>query len=598
MKLKEILNCIEVMESTASGELEIGAIAYDSRRVKPGDLFVAVRGFEADGHRFIPMAAEKGCAAVLCEEPPAVDVPYVIVRDSRLALALCAGNYYRHPTEEMTVIGVTGTNGKTTVSVLIKQMLEKCLGAKVGLIGSISNMIGDEEFHTEHTTPESLDLQALFRQMVDAGCTHCVMEVSSHSLVLSRVAGVKFKVGIFTNLTQDHLDFHKTMEEYARAKSLLFPMCELSAANADDPWMETGLKDAPGRVYTYSAESDKADLTARDIRLTADRVKFCALEGSELVRTTLHLPGKFSVYNALSVLSCARLLGIPLRDAADALSTAHGAATHIAHHRACEVVEAAVVCVVGVEHAADLVVFVEIAYEASGLPAPVAGNVGRGDVVAGAAEDVAEQALHHSGFDAEIEDSLLLAVVDSRKFCLVRLLLDNLELIDNLSGKVLGSDLRIVQEEGLSVDCYFADFLTVMSDCSVFGNLHPGDLLQKVLEHIIVCSLEGRGGKGNSVALHLDRISAVGDLRGFQLGSVGAHLDLPEIEIGVFYFDTLLELFVVEKLRAEDVLTVLDSAKSNLAVFFAEFVGDTFAVCGIVERDCSETYSFSGLRVL
>ena len=325
MKLKEILNCIEVMESTASGELEIGAIAYDSRRVKPGDLFVAVRGFEADGHRFIPMAAEKGCAAVLCEEPPAVDVPYVIVRDSRLALALCAGNYYRHPTEEMTVIGVTGTNGKTTVSVLIKQMLEKGLGAKVGLIGSISNMIGDEEFHTEHTTPESLDLQALFRQMVDAGCTHCVMEVSSHSLVLSRVAGVKFKVGIFTNLTQDHLDFHKTMEEYARAKSLLFPMCELSAANADDPWMETVLKDAPGKVYTYSAESDKADLTARDIRLTADRVKFCALEGSELVRTTLHLPGKFSVYNALSVLSCARLLGIPLRDAADALSTAHGA---------------------------------------------------------------------------------------------------------------------------------------------------------------------------------------------------------------------------------------------------------------------------------
>ena len=280
-----------------------------------------------------------------------------------------------------------------------------------------------------------------------------------------------------------------------------------------------------------------------------------------------------------------------------ALSTAHSAAAHIAHHRACEVVESAVVGIVGVENSAYLVVFVEIAHEAAGLPAPVAGDIGRRDVVAGAAEDVAEHALHHSGLDAEIEDSFLLAVVNSRKFSLVGLLLDNLEFIDNLSGKVLGSDLGVVQEEGLSVDGDLSDFLTVVGDSSVFGNLHSGDFLQKVLEHIVVCTLEGRGGKGDSVALHLDRVSAVGDLRGFQLGSVGTHLDFSEVEICVFDFDVFLVFLVAEEFRTEDVFTVLYSGKGYFTVFFAELVCNSLVVCGIVERDSSETDCFSGLRI-
>lgn len=146
----------------------VTGVCYDSRRVKSGDLFVAVRGYESDGHKYIPMAVEKGCAAVLCEEAPAGNVPYVQTDDSRLGLALAARNFYGDPSREMKVIGITGTNGKTTTTILIKQILEKTLGAKVGLIGSISNMIGDEEFHAEHTTPESCDLQALFRQMTDA----------------------------------------------------------------------------------------------------------------------------------------------------------------------------------------------------------------------------------------------------------------------------------------------------------------------------------------------------------------------------------------------------------------------------------------------
>ena len=325
MKLQSVLKEIHVLSLHAGEDLEISGVAYDSRRVKPGNLFVAVRGFASDGHAFIPMAVEKGCAAVLCEEAPEGDVPYILTDDSRLGLALAGRNFYRDPSREMTVIGITGTNGKTTTSILVKQILEMALGAKVGLIGSISNMIGQEEFHAEHTTPESSDLQALFRQMADAGCTHCVMEVSSHSLVLHRVAGTHFAVGLFTNLTQDHLDFHNTMEEYAKAKSMLFPMCERAAANIDDAWTETVLKDAPAPVYTFSARSDNADLTARDIRLSPSGVRFCALEKGELVRVSLGLPGQFSVYNALAALSCARLLNVPLKDAADALASSHGA---------------------------------------------------------------------------------------------------------------------------------------------------------------------------------------------------------------------------------------------------------------------------------
>lgn len=325
MKLKEIIDRIEVTGMTADPDTEITGIACDSRRVEPGDLFVAVPGFESDGHRFIPMAVEKGCAAVLCQTPPENDVPCVVTPDSRLALALASCAFYRDPSAEMNIIGVTGTNGKTTTTILVKQLLEKCLGAKVGLIGSIENMIGDEVFHTEHTTPESNDLQALFRAMADAGCSWCVMEVSSHSLSLNRVAGTRFAAGLFTNLTQDHLDFHGTMDEYARAKALLFPMCGKAAGNLDDEWFSVVMAGAPQPVYTFSTKNDAAELTARDLRLTADEVRFCALEGSELVRTRLGIPGQFSVYNALAAIACARMAGVPLREAAQALGECQGA---------------------------------------------------------------------------------------------------------------------------------------------------------------------------------------------------------------------------------------------------------------------------------
>ena len=325
MKLRDVIADLNVLALRADPDMEITGVVCDSRSVKGGELFAAIPGFTADGHRFIPKAAASGCAAVLCQTPPEIDVPYVQVKDSRLSLALAACSFYRHPSREMNIIGVTGTNGKTTTTFLMKQLLEKCLHVKVGLVGSVVNMIGDEAFHADHTTPESNDLQQLFRRMADAGCTWCVMEVSSHSLALHRVAGTRFAAGLFTNLTQDHLDFHKTMEEYARAKETLFPMCDAAAGNADDPWFETVMARAPRPIYTFSARSDSANLTARNIRLLPDRVSFLALEGSELVRTSLAMPGEFSVYNALAALACARMAGISLADAARALPECTGA---------------------------------------------------------------------------------------------------------------------------------------------------------------------------------------------------------------------------------------------------------------------------------
>ena len=323
MKLEELLRDVEVTELRAPGELEISDVAYDSRRVTPGAAFVAIRGFESDGHRYIPQAAEKGAACVICEEKPAADVPYVIVKDSRLALAMVSRNFYRDPGSEMVLIGVTGTNGKTTTTYLVKHLLEQKRGATVGLIGTNGNMIGSEFLHTERTTPESCELQKLLREMADAGCTHVVMEVSSHSLVLHRVAGLHFAVGIFTNLTQDHLDFHKTMDEYARAKSLLFSMCDRAVINLDDEWSEFMLEHCPCPAITFS-EGERGDLTAHDIALSSAGVAFTAAYHGAGERVKLGIPGLFSVYNALGVIGTGLSLGIELAECADSLASARG----------------------------------------------------------------------------------------------------------------------------------------------------------------------------------------------------------------------------------------------------------------------------------
>ena len=322
MKLQELLAGVAVQSRTAAPELEIGDVRYDSRAVEKGDLFVAIRGYATDGHRYIEKALAQGAAAIVCEEAPA-GAPAVVVENSRRALAEIAANRFGHPADSMVMLGVTGTNGKTTTTYLIKHILEQA-GHTVGLIGTNQNLIGSEAIETERTTPESYELQALFARMRDAGCTHVIMEVSSHSLVLDRVHGIRFAVGAFTNLTQDHLDFHKTMEEYRRAKARLFAVSDRGVINLDDPAADAMLADALCPCLTFSCEKDAADLTARNIGLHADGVSFLANTRGELARVRLAIPGHFSVENALAALGIALQLDMPLADAAKALATATG----------------------------------------------------------------------------------------------------------------------------------------------------------------------------------------------------------------------------------------------------------------------------------
>lgn len=324
MKLRELIKNLSIIEMNADAELEISGVSYDSRKTEKGDMFVAIRGFEADGHKFIPKAVENGAAVILCEEKPSCDIPYVLVSDSRYGLAIVSRDFFGDPASEMTMIGITGTSGKTSSSYLIKHMLESKLDAKVGLIGTNGNMIGDEFLHTEHTTPESYELHKLFRHMADSGCTHVVMEVSSHSLTLERVAGIHFDVALYTNLSQDHLDFHGTMEEYAAAKRKLFSMCSLGCFNLDDAWADFMRDDASCRTMTFSTEKNEADLVAKDIRLTADGVRFASVSGDEISITKLGIPGMFSVYNALGTMSVGLALGLSLADCSDAMSSAKG----------------------------------------------------------------------------------------------------------------------------------------------------------------------------------------------------------------------------------------------------------------------------------
>lgn len=324
MKLRELIKNLSIIEMNADAELEISGVSYDSRKTEKGDMFVAIRGFEADGHKFIPTAVENGAAVILCEEKPSCDIPYVLVSDSRYGLAIVSRDFFGDPASEMTMIGITGTSGKTSSSYLIKHMLESKLDAKVGLIGTNGNMIGDEFLHTEHTTPESYELHKLFRHMADSGCTHVVMEVSSHSLTLERVAGIHFDVALYTNLSQDHLDFHGTMEEYAAAKRKLFSMCSLGCFNLDDAWADFMRDGASCRTMTFSTEKNEADLVAKDIRLTADGVRFASVSGDEISITKLGIPGMFSVYNALGTMSVGLALGLSLADCSDAMSSAKG----------------------------------------------------------------------------------------------------------------------------------------------------------------------------------------------------------------------------------------------------------------------------------
>ncbi|NLF34444.1 MAG: UDP-N-acetylmuramoyl-L-alanyl-D-glutamate--2,6-diaminopimelate ligase [Clostridiales bacterium] len=324
MKLSRLLEGAQVRYRGAPKDVEITSLSYDTRTLESGALFVALPGYKTDGHNFIEQALSLGAAAVLCQRAPEREGPWLVAEDTRRALAILSANWFGHPTRDLKVLGVTGTNGKTTTTYLLKAMLEGALGAKVGLIGTNQNMVGDTVLPAQRTTPESYEIQALCRRMADEDCTHLVMEVSSHALSLRRVDGIRFTAGIFTNLSQDHLDYHGTMEEYRRVKGLLFDQSELAILNLDDEAGRYYADRVSCAKYTYSENKDHADLVAKNIRLFPSHVEFEAVSLGVIGRVHLPIPGGFTIYNALACVACGLSQGIPLPKIAAALRSARG----------------------------------------------------------------------------------------------------------------------------------------------------------------------------------------------------------------------------------------------------------------------------------
>lgn len=290
-------------------QAEITAVDYDSRKVGRGSLFCCLVGEKTDGHNFASMAVEKGASALICQRPLPLNVPQQIVPDGREAMARAAACFYGHPERELTMLAVTGTNGKTSVTYMVKSVAETA-GKKVGLIGTIQNLIGEEKVYTERTTPESVDLFALLRRMADKGVDLVVMEVSSHALAQQRVAGIPFKAGLFTNLTQDHLDYHKTFENYRAAKKKLFAQCGIAILNGDDEtaaYMKEGLS-IP--VWTMGIHHP-GEFYARGIEITTQGASFHLFTPQGNGRISLHISGLFSVYNAMGTAALCTAAGIP-----------------------------------------------------------------------------------------------------------------------------------------------------------------------------------------------------------------------------------------------------------------------------------------------
>ncbi|HHY79833.1 MAG TPA: UDP-N-acetylmuramoyl-L-alanyl-D-glutamate--2,6-diaminopimelate ligase, partial [Thermoanaerobacter sp.] len=320
MKLIDILKGVNC-EIKGDPNIDISGVCYDSRKSKNKYLFIAIKGFKTDGIFYVEEAIKNGAVAVVTDreikEYPGITT--VLVEDARAAMAKIASNFYNNPTSKLTLIGVTGTNGKTSVTYMLKAILER-QNNKVGLVGTIQNMIGDEVIPSVHTTPESLDLQELFSIMVNKGVKYVVMEVSSHSLALNRVDECEFDIAVFTNLSQDHLDFHQNMEEYAKTKSKLFKMAKsASVINIDDKYSSMMIESSKAKVLTYGIK-DFAYVMAKDIRNSLDGVKFKVQIEDKKEEISLKIPGIFSVYNALAAITVADFLGISLRSVREALS--------------------------------------------------------------------------------------------------------------------------------------------------------------------------------------------------------------------------------------------------------------------------------------
>lgn len=318
--LAELIENTPVREVRGDSRTSVGALVYDSRAVVPGACFFAVAGTRCDGHDFIPAAVEKGAAAVVCRqlpETPAPGVAYVAVDDPAGAMADMAAAFYGHPSRELKLVGVTGTNGKTTTATLLYDLV-RASGRKAGLISTVVYKIGDRTVEATHTTPDPIRLNAMMREMVDAGCEYCFMECSSHAIVQERIRGLRFAGGIFSNITHDHLDYHKTFAAYIRAKQLFFdalPSDAFALTNVDDRNGRVMVQNTRAAVSAYSLRSP-ADFRCRIVEQHLDGMSL-RIDGSEV---WVALPGRFNAYNLLAVYGAARLLGFGRDEALRVLS--------------------------------------------------------------------------------------------------------------------------------------------------------------------------------------------------------------------------------------------------------------------------------------
>lgn len=306
-------------------DTDITGIAYDSRNVQPGNVFVCIKGFETDGHKYAKSAEQNGAAVIVAEDKIETNVPVWYVENTRAVMAELACKFYKNPSEKFKLIGVTGTNGKTTITYLIKSIVETA-GMRIGVIGTNQNIIGDKVLVTQTTTPttpNSLELQQLFSEMVDGDAQCVVMEVSSHALELERVRGCRFDVGVFTNLTRDHLDFHKTMENYLNAKAKLFKMCDKGVVNYDDNGGKKIAENADCDIMKVGF-SDGCDIKAENVEISSNGSEFDIVYNGIKRHIRIAIPGKFSVSNAICAIGATLSLGIDLDTVIEGIEKATG----------------------------------------------------------------------------------------------------------------------------------------------------------------------------------------------------------------------------------------------------------------------------------
>ncbi|EIT84990.1 UDP-N-acetylmuramoylalanyl-D-glutamate--2,6-diaminopimelate ligase [Fictibacillus macauensis ZFHKF-1] len=333
MRLKELLNHLLHYTMNQEADIDITSIEMDSRAATPGSLFICIEGFTVDGHHYAAQAVENGASAILAQKPlpHIVNVPVIQVRDTKRAMAVLANAFYGYPTEKLHLIGVTGTNGKTTTSHLIQQVFADA-EKKVGMIGTIGVMINGVHHKVNNTTPESLFLQKAFHEMTEEGVEAAVMEVSSHALDMGRVRGCDYDVAVFTNLTQDHLDYHGDMMTYMRAKGLLFSQLgntygsakpKVAVLNGDDSASEHFAKMTAAQIITYGIDTD-CDVTAKNIKITGRGTTFTLVTPFEEREVSLKLVGKFSVYNVLAAISASLVSGIGIDSVIETMESVKG----------------------------------------------------------------------------------------------------------------------------------------------------------------------------------------------------------------------------------------------------------------------------------